>query len=397
MPDFLSRLVKRTFGLIPVAQPVTGSMFAPMPIENDYMQGLARDSERVSNKESIHIESARETGIISQHDGQPALKKSLNKIPDKQPVPVQYAESGSPDKDGAKPSNQTEDRDSQGDLTSILPHNIPPLKQNGTTKLARDEELLYHVDSDTLESVKYREQFHNIEPDSQGHVEPEEKDFADVRENRNTFMPVLKPIHNKEPPQSPETGSLEWAPSHPVSVQKNRNINRNVFTREMELPYDNAGKHTGSKSPGDSWQNEPLIDNADSPVDKKLMGHISDSSLLHESLLSLKSGGPILQNSEPGADSSQPGYLHPNIPSLIASQQNPKRVNNPKVNATLEQMGNMLIDRHAVAPRQPSTQPTVKVTIGRIEVKAVTPQPQTPPPRRHPVLSLDDYLKQYNG
>lgn len=377
MPDFLSRLVERTFGLVPVAQPITGSIFAPMPaMESDYIQGLARDSELVSDQESIHVESARKTGIIPQHDGHPALKKSLNKIPDKLPVQVQDVESGSRDKDGTKPSNQIEDRDSQGDLTSI-------------SRLH------------TLESVKYKEQFHDIEPDSQGHVEPEQKDFADVRENRNTFMPVLKSIYDKEPPQSPETGSLERAPSHPVGVQKNRNINRNVFTRETELPYDNAGKHTGSKSPGDSWQNEPLIDNADSSVDKTLLGHISDSSLLHESLSSLKSGGPILQNSEPasGADSYQPDYLHPDTPSPIASRQNPKRVNNPKVNATLERMGNMLIDRHAVAPRPPSTVPTVKVTIGRIEVKAVTPpqQPQTPPPRRHPVLSLDDYLKQYNG
>ena len=45
--------------------------------------------------------------------------------------------------------------------------------------------------------------------------------------------------------------------------------------------------------------------------------------------------------------------------------------------------------------------PTIKVTIGRIEVRAVTPTPTPPAPvkaqRSQPTLSLDDYLKQRNG
>jgi hypothetical protein len=426
MPDFLSRLVERTFGLTPVARPVTSSVFAPMPaIESDYIQGLA--SSNVS------------PGNMGVNDGDPGTspQETLNR---KKPF----------NKDDTKSSHQIEDRGDGSDFTSISrpQHNIKPLNQKGSdfpeqvesmhlhqkngqdylysrtppAKLAQDEEPLYQIDSDTLESVKseppdvknrndrsalppkpklHEEQFRDFEPDSQGHVETEQKDFADVRENRNTFMPVLKSIYDK--PQSPETSSLERALSSPVGVQKNRNINRSVITREPELPNENYSKHPRNKNTGDGWQNEPLIYSVDSSVDKTLMGHISDSSLLHESLSSLKNGGPILQGGEPasGADSSQPDYLHPDTPSSIASQRNPKRMNNPKVNATLEQMENMLIDQHAVAPRPPLTVPTVKVTIGRIEVKAVTPpqtsQLQTPSPRQRTVLSLDDYLKQYNG
>ena len=93
MPDFLSRLVERTFSLAPVAQPVIGSIFAPIPaVKSDYIQDLARDSEPVSNQDSIHIDSDRETGIIPRHDNQPAInqKRQINKIPDSRPVPVQY-------------------------------------------------------------------------------------------------------------------------------------------------------------------------------------------------------------------------------------------------------------------------------------------------------------------
>ncbi len=420
MPDFLSRLVERAYGLMPVARPVIGSVFAPMPArESDYIQDLASDSEQVSNQESIYIESAPETGIKSQHNGQPTQKKSLNKIPDNQHVPVQYVESGSRDKDGAKHSYQIEGRGSPEDLTSIsrLPHNIELLNQNGIPELAHDKGLLHQVDSDTSGYVKYEKQFHSPGPDSQVHVEPEHKDFADARENRKTIS-MMNPIFDKEPPQNPETGSLEVSkPSHPVGIQKNRNNNRTNITRYPELPYENnitrypelpyenlsAGKHPGSKNTGETWQNEPLIDIEDNPVAKTLIGHISDSSLLHESFSSMKNGGDILQNSEPasGTDFYRADYPHLDTPSLIASRQNPDRMNKPNVNATLEQKGNMLIDQHAVAPRPPSTVPIVKVTIGRIEVKAVTPpqapQLQSPPPKQRPILSLDDYLKQYNG
>jgi hypothetical protein len=52
------------------------------------------------------------------------------------------------------------------------------------------------------------------------------------------------------------------------------------------------------------------------------------------------------------------------------------------------------------APREESTQPppTIEVTIGRIEVRAVTP-PAPPPRQRHepPRMSLDDYLRARDG
>jgi hypothetical protein len=50
-----------------------------------------------------------------------------------------------------------------------------------------------------------------------------------------------------------------------------------------------------------------------------------------------------------------------------------------------------------------SSAPAIRVTIGRIEVRAITPPPPRPPAQRTtparpgPELSLDDYLKQHNG
>jgi hypothetical protein len=44
--------------------------------------------------------------------------------------------------------------------------------------------------------------------------------------------------------------------------------------------------------------------------------------------------------------------------------------------------------------------PTIKITIGRVDVRAVMPAAATPhpaPAQRRPALSLDDYLKRREG
>jgi hypothetical protein len=48
----------------------------------------------------------------------------------------------------------------------------------------------------------------------------------------------------------------------------------------------------------------------------------------------------------------------------------------------------------------PEPAPTIHVTIGRVEVRAVLPSPPQPPsrpPTRLPKLSLDDYLRLSHG
>ncbi len=57
--------------------------------------------------------------------------------------------------------------------------------------------------------------------------------------------------------------------------------------------------------------------------------------------------------------------------------------------------------RESVAPHRPEAAqrtppPTVKVTIGRVEVRAISQAPE-PAPQPVPGLSLDDYLRQYSG
>jgi hypothetical protein len=69
---------------------------------------------------------------------------------------------------------------------------------------------------------------------------------------------------------------------------------------------------------------------------------------------------------------------------------------NPVIKISHEE-NHTIKDIHAKTPEPPI--PTIKVTIGRVEVRAV-PQPQVhnpSPAMKKPVLSLDEYLKQHNG
>lgn len=63
--------------------------------------------------------------------------------------------------------------------------------------------------------------------------------------------------------------------------------------------------------------------------------------------------------------------------------------------------GSPLSDRAEPIPYAPEaereTAPTIKITIGRVDVRAVMPErpaPRAPPERRNPALSLEEYLKQ---
>ena len=72
--------------------------------------------------------------------------------------------------------------------------------------------------------------------------------------------------------------------------------------------------------------------------------------------------------------------------------------------STVEQERNnrLLAEQHSVLPAAETTQaaPTIRVTIGRIDVRAIpgpAPAPSSKQARRSPALSLDDYLKQGKG
>ncbi len=87
------------------------------------------------------------------------------------------------------------------------------------------------------------------------------------------------------------------------------------------------------------------------------------------------------------ATPASPGAAPAIVPRIVRHQPDQRREDAPR-------------EPRVLAPEPPA--PTIRVAIGRIEVRAVTPPPEQPawretPARPGPLLSLDDYLKQRNG
>jgi hypothetical protein len=87
--------------------------------------------------------------------------------------------------------------------------------------------------------------------------------------------------------------------------------------------------------------------------------------------------------------------------STVSSQKSSAPgVIRPQVVARREPASPIAKKREMVLPEPSSSPATVRVTIGRVEVRAVPPPesfpPSASPARRGPALSLDDYLKQRN-
>lgn len=69
-----------------------------------------------------------------------------------------------------------------------------------------------------------------------------------------------------------------------------------------------------------------------------------------------------------------------------------------------QELGSQLSDRAAALPSAPEAEapaaPTIKITIGRVDVRAVTPDKEAPrpaPAARNPALTLEEYLKRRSG
>lgn len=355
MSDFLSRLVERTYGLVPRVQPVARSIFAPKPlVKSDYIHDLAYNSESVSNQDEIHIDSFRKPRIIPQSNDQPALNRE-------NPF----------NKDDMRPHYQIEDRDNQRNLTSMSrpEDNIEQLMQYESVFPKRIEVPLNQMGG---------------------------------QDNRYLHLPPAELAQDNESLSRIDSDTLESVVSEPVYL---RNLNNQSHMRLITKSVFEEQSHL---SEGSQRYSGPFIRGGDNSG-KTLFDHILDSdhtqgsSLISES--SIKNNESALQSREPAsrADFYPLSHLHPDakLPSVIPRRQKLKQTSTPKVDAALEQMGNMLIGQNAVSSGFSSTTPTVKVTIGRIEVRAVkTPletQSQTPPPRQRQTLSLDDYLKQHNG
>jgi hypothetical protein len=91
--------------------------------------------------------------------------------------------------------------------------------------------------------------------------------------------------------------------------------------------------------------------------------------------------------------------VHPRVESLTQLQKDARQSEHQKlvVKSSLERPSNVILPRENAMGIEP---PVVQIHIGRIEVRAIMPQPAQPVAKAAPVqprMTLDDYLRQREG
>jgi hypothetical protein len=206
------------------------------------------------------------------------------------------------------------------------------------------------------------------------------------------FRTTVRPP-DKEPPVKFETGSQ---PTTGKTIEREAGENRDASRRAISRPGELARATPQIVAP------LPFQMGPEAPSIRRLIAQVAQPQV--------PKNGAEASTSEPEANGSPPQSKF--VTQQIASSgEESSRGRRDLIETTATRARASRLTRPATQPSQterfvaahqadsvpaPDTTPTINVTIGRVDVRAVFPQPQAPPARRaHPApMSLDDYLKQ---
>lgn len=218
---------------------------------------------------------------------------------------------------------------------------------------------------------------------------------------------------------SPGTSDIPPEPHHPAElastdhrVMPTRKDQRNLPSVTPGRPQRTPGTqlepgHATESGPArrdEAVSTSPRVLAESLPSDSSIAEGASDQALPIGILVEQGRGATLPSVPSPGIEAS-PGTRG----SMLGSRVTPDRSTPSGAPLVAPRMVHPQIDTHVergpqepgvAAPEPPA--PTIRVAIGRIEVRAITPPPTPPtqrttPTRPDPALSLDDYLKQRNG
>jgi hypothetical protein len=210
---------------------------------------------------------------------------------------------------------------------------------------------------------------------------------ASIKKNREK---VTSEQHEGSPLLSEQKG--EMLLPQKATYQVNHETASSSIINRRSIPVQNksaenvVGKPTPTNSSESRLEDQeekkvPLASKGSAKKDR-LPSNNQRSSVVSEELPTVIHAG---QNKEHGSQSL--------IPFTV------KKVIRPALSAEAGQTGITSFENHRAKPGESTSARTVKVTIGRIDVRAVMHHPRSPKSTvlRVPKLSLDDYLKQRNG
>jgi hypothetical protein len=388
MADFITRLSGRALGVAPVVQPLIASMFAPEPAA--HFPALEWDSEATTSSDEpdrLQVPPAQEMPPVRDA---PVVPEDT--------VMARHEEQGTGAHNIPYPTSGT---------SNVSPnlHHLAGSTESGRriTSGQEDQSIVAHID------LKYPQE----KPGAAGSDLSEDR-ISSGREDRSELSPATP----ESPRRVPEPALISSHLDESGTLQRRGVSGRDrqdpfkTSTRLPQIPSEPRAETLRRADPDPtrrgvvSTSQRALPESL--PFDSSSAQDESGQTVLRPIgtlLVGHDQGATVTSVPPPGIEASPDdnrGMLEPkaaldrsappDAPLTVAP-----RTIRPQPNGKLERG-----PREPDVPAQEPPAPTIRVNIGRIEVRAIMPPP-TPPARREmparssPTLSLDDYLKQRNG
>jgi hypothetical protein len=362
MADFISRLAERALGVAQVVQPVMPSIFAPEPLIHS--PGSEHDGEAATPSDYLVRTQA------------PFAEETLP-ARDAPTAHPQYALTGHQrDHRDSSPATPDTRSDPQGQAdgaatpSDYLVRTQAPFSEE--TLPARNATTDHRDSSPAMPGSPLRTPESRPGPSYLDESGPSERvDISGKEDQRDSSRSPAK--HPRASELQPATlQRTEPGPKPPGALS----TPQRVLTENLPLSPPLAEDESGQAA---LRSVRTLVDHGSGETPQPVPSPGTQSSL---------DAGEDTSGSKTTLDRPEPSDSRP----LVA----PRRVR-PQLDGHRERGSE---EPHAAPPESPA--PTIRVAIGRIEVRAITPPPMPPaqrtaPTRPGPALSLDDYLKQHNG
>ena len=390
MSDYLSRLVKRSYKSIEVIKPRLASLFEP-PVQD----GLSFRAEYGSDNPNVDPVSDETKYNDLRPTRPPSDPASGNGVLEElhQQNHEPHVRSDVFQQTGQTGPQRLLDPQRLDRIRSIPKHDIgrfsdqltpQPSKQDQTAQLSSDNKTYknhnVHYRTGDMKSQPYTQdpdiksnetrQSATVQP--QSNQQPSEHVQAPVLSQSNQQPPeqVQAPVlsqSNQQPPEQVQTPILPQ-PNHqpseqvqtPVLSQSNQQPPEQVQTPILPQP---------NHQPSEQVQT-PVLPQSNHQPSEQVQAPSSINNKNHDM---------------PHRTDIKRSQLSAHVPEILPVAIKPA--------ASQEKM-------QITKPSEPIEPPVIKVTIGRIEVRAVTPPAPVPPQRikqTSPVISLDEYLRLRNG
>ena len=349
MGDLLTRLAERTLGVAPVVQPLIASMFVSEP--TGYSLDLEWDGEAATSSDGLdraQAPSAKET---------PPARDAPTRRPEDTAVDQQGDHGNSPP---ATPGHSQRTYDTQPE-----PHHLAaPASTERTIMPTQEDQRSLFLDTPERPQRTFDAQ---PEPRRAAETGSLEHRVIPTQEDQQNLYPGT-PGRRQRTPDRPE-------PFHPAEFGPTRRAVDTVSSRRV-LPEDLPSDPSAAEEASDRAIPRPI---------RTLIEQGWGATLPPEPSPDTR-GSRVLESEAPLDHPAPPDTLLV-TPGTIRSQLIGHVERDPW-------------ELRMAAPEPPA--PTIRVAIGRIEVRAITPPPTPPaqratPVRPGPTLSLDDYLKQRDG